>query len=78
MFNASRVQRVFFFNMAVLSLIGLWLTGFDKVHWFAYIIPGGLLFAAATGFCLGMLTSRLLLNVLGIEDKPARGSSVSS
>lgn len=78
MFNASRVQRVFFFNMAVLSLIGLWLTGFDKVHWFTYVIPAGLLFASATGFCLGFIVSKKVLDLLGIPDKPARSSSVST
>ena len=78
MFNASRVQRVFFFNMAVISLIGLWLTGFDKVHWFTYVIPGGLLFAAATGLCLGFIVSRKVLDVLGIPDKPASSNSMST
>jgi len=77
MFNASRVQRVFFFNMAVISLIGLWLTGFDKVHWFAYVIPGGLLFAAVTGFCLGFVVSKKVLDLFGIPDKPARSSRAS-
>ena len=78
MFNASRLQRVFFFNMAMLSLAGLWLTGFDKVHWFTYLIPGGLLFAASTGFCLGFVMSKLILDMLGIEDKPAPSKSPSS
>jgi hypothetical protein len=75
MFNASRVQRVFFFNMAVISLIGLWLTGFDKVHWFTYVLPGGLLFASATGFCLGFVVSKKVLDILGIADKAAPSSS---
>lgn len=74
MFNASRVQRVFFFNMAILSLVGLWLTGFDNVHWFAYVVPGGLLFAAATGFCLGFVVSKKMLALLGIADKPAKSN----
>ena len=77
MFNASTVQRVFFFNMAVISLICLWLTGFDKVHWFAYVVPAGLLFAAATGFCLGFVVSRKLLELLGLEDKPAPSKTVT-
>ncbi len=77
MFNASRVQRVFFFNMAMLSLIGLWLTGFDKVHWFTYVIPGGLLFASATGFCLGFIISKKVLDLLGIADRPGRSSTAS-
>lgn len=77
MFNANRVQRVFFFNIAILSLIGLWLTGFDKVHWFTYIIPGVLLFAAATGFCLGFVVSKKVLDLLGIDDKPASATKSS-
>lgn len=78
MFNASRIQRVFFFNMGVLSLTGLWLTGFEQVHWFAYLVPGGLFFAAATGLCLGMITATLLVRVLGLEEKPAGGQGVPS
>ena len=72
MFNASRVQRVFLFNLANLCLLSIWLTGFDKVHWFSWVIPGALYFAAITGFCLGFLMSRKILELLGIPDKPAR------
>ena len=72
MFNASRVQRVFLFNLANLCLIAIWLTGFDKVHWFSYVIPGALYFAALTGFCLGFVLSKKILDLLGISDKPAR------
>ena len=68
MFNASKTQRLFFFNMSVLSLIGLWLTGFDKVHWFTYVIPAGLLFAAATGLCLDMIVSGKIMAMLGVKD----------
>ena len=78
MFKASRVQRIFFFNMAVLILFGLWLTGFDKVHWFSYVIPGGLLFASATGLCLGLVTSRKMLELLGMAEKPEERGSASS
>jgi len=72
MFNASRVQRMFFFNLANLNLLAIWLTGFDKVHWFSYVIPGGLYFAAISGFCLGFVISKKLLGVLGIPDKSGR------
>ena len=78
MFKASRAQRMFFFNMAVLILFGLWLTGFDKVHWFSYVIPGGLLFASATGLCLGLVTSRKMLELLGMAEKPEERGSASS
>jgi len=78
MFKASRVQRMFFFNMTVLIPFGLWLTGFDKVHWFSYVIPGGLLFASATGLCLGLVTSRKMLELLGMAEKPEERGSASS
>jgi len=68
MFTASKVQRLFFFNLASFILVGLWLTGFDKVHWFAYVIPAALYFAAATGFCLGLYTSGKILEVCGIKN----------
>jgi len=78
MFKASRVQRMFFFNMAVLILFSLWLTGFDKVHWFSYVIPGGLLFASATGLCLGLVTSKKMLDLLGMAEKPEQRGSAST
>jgi len=68
MFTASKVQRLFFFNLATFILVGLWLTGFDKVHWFAYAIPAALYFAAVTGFCLGLYTSGKILKVCGIKN----------
>ena len=68
MFTATRTQRLFFFNLASLILVGYWLTGFDRMHWFAWIIPAALYFAAATGLCLGLYTSRKILDVFGIKD----------
>ncbi len=68
MFTATKTQRLFMFNLASLILLGLWLTGFDKVHWFAYAIPVALFFAAATGLCLGLYMSRKILDVFGIKD----------
>ncbi|MEN8131949.1 MAG: hypothetical protein ABFS45_17560 [Pseudomonadota bacterium] len=77
MFNASRVQRVFLFNLANLNLLAIWLTGFDQMHWFAYVIPAALYFAAASGFCLGFVISKKILDIFGIADKPARSSTAS-
>jgi len=77
MFNASRVQRVFLFNLASLNLLAIWLTGFDKVHWFTYVIPAGLYFAAASGFCLGFVLSKKILDLLGIPDRPGRSTVTS-
>ena len=58
MFTASKVQRLFFFNLATFILVGLWLTGFDKVHWFIYAVPGFFLFAAAVGICPGLIMAQ--------------------
>ena len=48
-------QRMLFLTMAVLILIGIWLTGFDRVHWFLYVPVAALVFAGVTGICPGML-----------------------
>lgn len=71
MFNATRTQRFFFFNLASFILLGIWLTGFDQVHWFSFVIPVALYFAAVTGFCLGLLVSgKLLALTAGSSSKP--------
>jgi hypothetical protein len=53
-------MRIFFFNVAVLILVGIGLTGFERVHWFAYFIPAFMLFAAASGICPGMIVTQKL------------------
>jgi len=68
MFNASNSVRVFLFNLAVIIMIAIWLSGFDKVHWFSYILPSFLVVAAVTGFCPGLLISKKILAVLGIRE----------
>lgn len=68
MFNASKQVRLFFLNLSIMIIIGLWLTGFDNVHWFAYWPPAFLLIAAITGFCPGMIVSAKLLRLFGIRE----------
>lgn len=68
MFNASKTQRLFMFNLATFCLLAIWLTGFDKVHWFSYVIPAALYFAAASGFCLGLLVAGKILVAFGVKD----------
>ena len=53
--KASKAMRFFFFNAATIILVGIWLTGFDKVHWFLYAVPVFFLFAAAVGICPGLI-----------------------
>lgn len=64
--NMNRVQRLFFMNIATLSLIGIGLTGFDQAHWFSYITPAALLFAALSGFCIGFEISKKILGIFRI------------
>lgn len=68
MFNASKTQRLFMFNLASFCMLAIWLTGFDTVHWFAYVIPAALYFAALSGFCLGLLMAGKILALFGVSD----------
>jgi hypothetical protein len=56
--------RVFFVGISVFILVGIWLSGFDQVHWFIYLPPAFLLFAAISGICPGLW----FLGKLGIPD----------
>lgn len=58
MTKASKAMRFFLFNASVFILVGIWLTGFDKVHWFAYLVPSFFLFAAAVGICPGLIIAQ--------------------
>ena len=50
--SALRMQ---FFSIAALVLVGIWLTGFDRVHWFLYVPVAVFAFAGATGICPGLM-----------------------
>lgn len=62
MVNTNRVQRLTFLNTSILAFIGIFLSGYDQVHWFIYVVPVVYLFSAATGFCPGIAISRLILH----------------
>lgn len=47
--------RMQFLSIATVVFIGIWLTGFGRVHWFLYIPVAFFLFAGATGICPGMI-----------------------
>ena len=40
--------------------VGIWLTGYQNVHWFLYFPPAALLFAGITGICPGYMVFRKL------------------
>ncbi|MBT4287297.1 MAG: DUF2892 domain-containing protein [Deltaproteobacteria bacterium] len=59
--SAIRAQ---FFLLAILILVGIWLTGFDAVHWFLYLPAAALIFAGVTGICPGLI----IFKKLGLKD----------
>ena len=52
--------RMLFLVMAALILLGIWLTGFNTVHWVLYLPVAALTFAAVTGICPGYLVFKKL------------------
>lgn len=61
--NAIRMQ---FLTIAGMIAQGIYLTGFNKVHWLLYVPVAGLAFAALTGICPGLT----LWSKLGFENGP--------
>lgn len=47
--------RMLFISVAGMILLGIWLSGFDKVHWFLYLPVAFLTFAGITGICPGLI-----------------------
>lgn len=58
MFKASKAVRFFFLTTSATTFTAIWLSGFNNVHWFSYVIPGVLLFAAITGLCPGIIVAK--------------------
>jgi len=52
--------RVLFLFMAGFILLGIWLTGFNVVHWVLYIPVAALVFAGVTGICPGYIVFKKL------------------
>jgi len=55
----SAIRALFIF-MAVFIAAGIWLSGYQNVHWLLYIPPVVLLFAGITGICPGYMIFRKL------------------
>ena len=60
-FTAGPVVRVFLGFVSLIIWIGIWLTGFETVHWFLYLPAAFLAIASLTGFCPGLLISSLIV-----------------
>jgi hypothetical protein len=51
----SSALRAQFISVALIVFIGIWLTGFNKVHWFLYVPVILLTFAGITGIYPGLI-----------------------
>lgn len=60
--------RMLFIIVALVIAAGIWLTGFDRVHWLLYLPPAFLLFAGLTGICPGYI----ILSKLGFRGTGGR------
>jgi len=47
--------RMLFLSAAQMILLGIWMTGFDKAHWFLYIPVAFFALAGITGICPGLI-----------------------
>ena len=59
--KSGKAMRLFLINAALFILLGIWLTGFDQVHWFLYVLPGIFTLSAAFGVCPGSNLWRIVL-----------------
>ncbi len=48
-------MKAFFLFVGLFLWAGIWLTGFEAVHWLLYLPATFFLFSAVTGICPGMI-----------------------
>ena len=60
-FKINPTQRAFFLFVTVVIFLGIWLTGFNVVHWLLYFPPVVMGFAAVTGICPGLGFMRMVI-----------------
>ncbi len=59
-FLISHSMRFFFFGSGLVIWLGIYLTGFDVVHWVSYFPAVFFIFAAVTGICPGIIFSKMI------------------
>lgn len=60
-FKASPAVRLFLFVVGSVIWAGIALTGFYAVHWLLYVPASFFILAAVSGFCPGLIISRMLM-----------------
>lgn len=63
-FKISTEMRLWFIGPIIMLWSGIYLTGFNVIHWLIYIPSVMALFAFATGLCPGMFLIRSLLDLI--------------
>lgn len=53
-------QRLLFLVIATVLTLGIFLSGWNQVHWLLYVPTIMLAFAGVTGICPGLIISRKL------------------
>lgn len=61
--------RILFLVIAAVIFFGVWLTGFNVVHWVLYLPAVFLAFAGLTGICPGLI----ILKRLGLKGPSMNG-----
>ena len=58
--KSSKAMRAFLLNSTLFIMLGVWLTGFEHVHWAIYIVPTFYTFAFGFGICPGINLWRMI------------------
>jgi ABC-type polysaccharide/polyol phosphate export permease len=64
-YQINSSMRFFFLVAGLILWAGIWLTGFNSVHWLLYMPPAFFLIAAVTGICPGMIFANSLFGKRG-------------
>ena len=59
--RSGKAMRMFLFNSTLFIMLGVWLTGFENVHWTIYIVPAFYTFAFVFGICPGINLWRIVM-----------------
>ncbi|VAW50723.1 hypothetical protein MNBD_GAMMA05-2651 [hydrothermal vent metagenome] len=51
----DKAMKAFFLFVGLMMWAGIWLSGFDTVHWLLYLPAAFFLCSAITGICPGMV-----------------------
>jgi len=60
--QASPAIRFFFLNFGIIISLGIFLTGYEKVHWLLFLPAGFMFFAAITGICPALIISKKIFD----------------